>query len=163
MRVEGGPGINHVRELEQSRRDKWPSLPSAFGLWISHYRMRGASHLYAAAQHGRDRPHTSIPLILNAVAVGESSLSVCELFLLSCIEAPGLWHTQSSVCNLHQRAVLACLLRPPINASMLHLFLSYCFCCCCKIMSSLFQKEGRTQTWTEISFGNRWWTGGRYF
>lgn len=81
---------------------------------------------------------TSIPLIMNA------SISVSEFFLLSCTGAPGLWHTQSSVCNLHQHAVLACLLRPPINASMLHLFLSFCFCCYCKITSVYFKRKRKS-------------------
>lgn len=103
---EGGPGINHVRELEESRRDKWPGSPSAFRLWISHYRMRGASHLYTAAQHGRDRPCTYIPLIMNAVAVGDSSISVAELFLLSCIEAPGLWYTELSLTYISRSGSL---------------------------------------------------------
>lgn len=64
--------------------------------------------------------------------------------------------TESFVWNLHhQRAVLGCLLRTPINASVLHLFLSSHSCWNCMIMSSLFEREGRTQMWTESSFRNR--------
>lgn len=133
IRVEGGPSINHVKDLEQSKRDKWPDLPSAFRLWIFHYRMRGASHLYTVAQQGRDRPPHIHPSYYECFY-----RCLWILFAEDC-------DTRSSVCNLHQHAVLACLLKPPINASMLNLFLSFCFCCHCKIMSSISKGKRKTQ------------------
>lgn len=127
-------------ELEQSRRDRWPGPQSAFGLWISHYRMKGASHLYAAAQRGWDRLRTYPPLIMNVAAV-KIVLSLSLNYFHWAVSRLQNCDTHNSVCNL--RAVPACLPRPPINASFLHLFISFfpCFLLPGTIVS--LSKEGK--------------------
>ena len=99
---------------------------------------------------------------MHAAAV--SSISGGELFLLSWLRLQ-VCDTHSSVCNLQRWAVPACLLRPPINASMLHLFFSHCSCCSCKIVSSISETEERQEIWSEIFFRDTYvvFTPGRYF
>ncbi len=161
IRAEGGPGINHVRELEQSKHDKWPGLPSAFGpeSLITEWE-EPVIYILQPSMEGTSPGHPSLLLwmllqlgILLSVFVNYFCWAIQRL--QDCDTHWALCVTYISCCaSLFAEATSTCINAASIFKLLFLLLLQD------NVFSLWGKREGgRTQTWTKRSFRNRWCTG----